>query len=85
MLLLYWYLDPVVSADRKIREADDDAQFAEREMVHAENLLSRSTSVFATFAGLANTYGREAAIKQLENLGLDRALFENVEIEENPP
>lgn len=84
MLLLYWYLDPVVSADRKIREADDDAQFAEREMVHAENLLSRSTSVFATFAGLANTYGREAAIKQLENLGLDRALFENVEIEEKP-
>lgn len=84
MLLLYWYLDPVVTADRKRREADDDHQFAENEMKHASELLQRSTKLQSDFVEMVNKYGREAALMQVELLGMDRKQFESIKIPEKP-
>lgn len=80
MLLWYWYVDPRVAAERKKKEADDDHKFAQDEMTHASQLLSSQKSLISQFVTMAQTYGKEAALKQLDLLGIDRVPFEDLEI-----
>lgn len=80
MLLAYWYFDPVVAAERKRREADDDHKFTEREMKHAGDLLEKQTAILSQFVVMAQTYGKKAALDQLDILGIERAPFEGIDV-----
>ncbi len=80
MLLWYWYADPKVSADRKKKQADDDHAFAEGEMTHATELLKKQAIITERFIVMARTFGKHAALAQLDMLGIDRAPFETIEI-----
>lgn len=80
MLLAYWYLDPVVSAERNRKEADDDHAFTAREMKHAKELLEKQKGIIEEYVSTAQKYGKQAALQQLDLLGIDRAAFENIEI-----
>ncbi|HPO87419.1 MAG TPA: hypothetical protein PLN86_16375 [Candidatus Hydrogenedentes bacterium] len=81
LLLLYWYLDPVISADRKKKVADDDAKFAQDEMLHAGNLLETRRKLVDNFVSMAQKYGKEAALEQLDVLGIDRDSFKDIKVE----
>jgi len=85
MLLLYWYLDPVVSAERKKQVADDDAKFAQEEMSHADSLLTTRMTLIGTFTGIAQRFGKQAALDQLDALGIDRSAFLGVEVPDYVP
>lgn len=80
MLLSYWYIDPVVSAERKRKEADDDHKFTQDEMTHAGELLTKQEKIISDYVAIAQKYGREAALQQLDILGIDRVAFEKIEI-----
>lgn len=80
MGLLYWYLDPVVSAERRRKEADDDHKFTQDEMTHAQELLGKQQAIISDYVTMAQKYGKEAALQQLDILGIDPAPFEKIEI-----
>lgn len=80
MLLWYWYADPKVASERKRKQADDDHLFTQQEMGHAKELLEKQTGIIADYVAMAQQYGKQAALQQIELLGLDRAAFENIEI-----
>lgn len=79
MLLWYWYADPKVSAERNKKKADDDHKFASDEMEHATELLGKQAVIIERFMVMAQKYGKEAALNQLDMLGIDRAPFEEIE------
>lgn len=80
MLLWYWYVDPQVAAARRKKQADDDHTFTQQEMTHAKELLEKQTGIIADYVSMAQQYGKQAALQQIDLLGLDRAAFENIEI-----
>ena len=84
MLLWYWYADPKVSAERKKKQADDDHAFTKQEMSHAKELLEKQTTIIADYVAMARQYGKDAALQQIDTLGLDRAPFESIEIPPAP-
>ena len=49
-------------------------------MTHARELLSKQETIIANYVAMAKKYGKEAALQQLDLLGIDRLAFEKIEI-----
>lgn len=80
MALYFWYADPVLTMQRKTREAEDDSKFAENSMDRANTLLERRMVLTARFAEATRLYGKNAAVKMLEELGIDPSQFDDLDI-----